>query len=377
MAVGDVQASSFEFYEGIRILVPGAIAVAAYGAMTTTFELNTPSPTESAAGALVAALLVGLLLYFIDLPARSQVYKAALPHTVLDTWTKGERGGLSSTNLYFVLLDEGIPAGIRSRALYMGSIFRIGFEAIYVLGLASTAVFVLAALEVGSVERDGRGVAAILWISCCLHVACPLMMALVAARTNRAALGRARSQLVALPALLALSGPALVAAVLIFDVAAWIGLVGVLISTAAWVALYIVGVPVANGRRNLAALPASVLVGASGAAAAAFAACGATDPSRLGSAGAVGWSLASLAALLMVAVRGHERKWFGAYYTQRAWIQLHAAELKPRYAGIPVGDPDPDRKRLTFRAAVPRATAVRKAVCGVRCVVEKVSRRHC
>src|SRR5438270_10955811 len=109
--------SGFEFYEGIRILIPGAVVVALYAAIRATFQLHTASASDALAG-FVLALMSGLLLYFIDFSGRSQIYSQAQPHRVLEQWIEERKltppRGLSATNLYFVLIDTTLPPGIRS-----------------------------------------------------------------------------------------------------------------------------------------------------------------------------------------------------------------------------------------------------------------------
>lgn len=332
MAMSDVQPSSFEFYEGIRILIPGAAVVAAYAAVEKTFELPLPSPSDNAFEAIIASLLIGLVLYFMDLPNKSQVYKAALPHRVLETWSDDERGGASAMNLYFILLDDRLPAGIRSRALYMGSIFRIGFEAIYLLVLTAVPVQLALAMGVGHGSADRTGVEPVLWVACGLHVLVPGAMVVFAAARKRKL--RDRDHLGPLATLVPATGVvaslaaagALIAGLPDVVVVAAIGA-----AVAVWAIVYLVGWPSAKGRRNLSAVAAAVLLAGPTAATSAFGATHVEAIGAVGVAGVAGWSAASLAALLLVATRGHEKKWWGAYYTQRAWMSVYEAPLKERY----------------------------------------------
>src|SRR5258708_10028090 len=87
MGIGDVNASSFEAYEGIRILLPGAIVVTLYAYVVATWAPSLASPSANTFGAIVAALLIGLFLLFVDFPARSAVYKSReLPDPELRSW---------------------------------------------------------------------------------------------------------------------------------------------------------------------------------------------------------------------------------------------------------------------------------------------------
>src|SRR4051794_37330359 len=116
MGIGDVGTSSFEFYEGIRILIPGAIAVALYTALSATYGIHVIQPSTDLAGAFVAALVVGLVLLYLDFPAKSAAYFAPeLPTNALKEWDMVAPSGMSDLNIYFVMLDEAFPAGIRNR----------------------------------------------------------------------------------------------------------------------------------------------------------------------------------------------------------------------------------------------------------------------
>src|SRR6266496_2231217 len=128
-----LDAASFEFYEGIQIILPGALAL---GLVYVTFRSFTSTGAGidlNAASAVFAALLLGLLFYFVDAPAKAAVFQPLQPTDLLISWGKRPREGVSTLNAYFVMLDTVIPAPIRARALYMGSMYRIGFEAVYML----------------------------------------------------------------------------------------------------------------------------------------------------------------------------------------------------------------------------------------------------
>src|SRR5205823_5320665 len=81
-----------------------------------------------------------------DVPAKAAAYAAPeLPDRELSRWNVDAPGKIGLRNIYFVMLDEAFPPGIRNRALYMGSMFRIGFEAIYVVGGAALVVLACSA----------------------------------------------------------------------------------------------------------------------------------------------------------------------------------------------------------------------------------------
>src|SRR6266545_2151956 len=121
--MADVSAGSFEFYEGIRILVPGGVAVGLITAIGNTFGVSGLNLAESIAGALAIALLLGFLAYYVDAPAKAAVFSPDQPTSTLAAWGVEPPSGMRLLNVYFVLLDEVMPAPIRARALYMGSIY--------------------------------------------------------------------------------------------------------------------------------------------------------------------------------------------------------------------------------------------------------------
>lgn len=143
--VADVGAGSFEFYEGIRILVPGAAAVALYAAADATLN-GDRLPGATGLAALAAALLLGLVLHFVDAPSKSLAYTAALPSNLIrDEWPVTPREGMSVENAYFILVDEEMPNPIRARGLYSGSMYRIGYEINVMLAVGTVAVFLIEA----------------------------------------------------------------------------------------------------------------------------------------------------------------------------------------------------------------------------------------
>jgi hypothetical protein len=163
MPPGEIGASSFEFYEGIRIFIPGAAVVGLYTGVVNTFALAAPDPANNLVAAAVAALLVGLLLYFIDYPSRGAAYLSGLPDQELENWNLPK--SLNRVNLYFVLMDTDLPGGIRNRALYMGSMYRIGVELAYLLFVTSVCVLGIALF----LPSSGRPVSAapiepVLWV---------------------------------------------------------------------------------------------------------------------------------------------------------------------------------------------------------------------
>lgn len=121
--------------------------MAAYSAVVLTFSMDAPTAADHPVGALVATLAAGLLLYFLDAPAKSLVYRTNTPTDIISRewgYRDGFLGGrVSVANAYFVVLDEVVPGPIRARSLYMGSMFRIGYELIVLVVVASVAVTVI------------------------------------------------------------------------------------------------------------------------------------------------------------------------------------------------------------------------------------------
>jgi len=138
MAATDV---SFDFYEGIRIVIPGGLAVALLEGILASF--GSPAGPAIAANLIVVIALtvgVGLLLYYIDMPTKSAAYRVNQPTSLIKTWLPDLKTR-EITQAYLVLLDTQVPPAIAARALYMGSIFRIGFEAILLLGVAQAGLW--------------------------------------------------------------------------------------------------------------------------------------------------------------------------------------------------------------------------------------------
>src|SRR4051794_20061644 len=86
MAAGDVGASSFEFYEGLRVLIPGAVVLALYAGVASTFELATVHPVDNALAGVLGALFAGLVLLLLDLPRRAAVYSYQSPIALIRSW---------------------------------------------------------------------------------------------------------------------------------------------------------------------------------------------------------------------------------------------------------------------------------------------------
>lgn len=139
--VGDVGTSSFEFYEGIRILIPGFFAVSSYAAVSATLNTAADLPDVSALGAILGILAAGLLLYFVDAPAKAIAHRDGLPSDIIkNDWGVELAKPVNTLNMFFVMVDVSMPAPIRARGLYKGSIYKIGYESIVIAGTSALIV---------------------------------------------------------------------------------------------------------------------------------------------------------------------------------------------------------------------------------------------
>jgi hypothetical protein len=161
--IAEVGPGSFDSYEGIRIVIPGLITFAAAAA---TFKTIAPHQStaflESTFLSLVGALAIGLILYFWDIPSRAASYFEDQPTDFLESqYPHVNKAELLTA--YLLALNTKMPANIRNRALYMGSMYRIGIEMILALSSASAIVIGTSLLNHGtsqvSVGRTSRDMA--------------------------------------------------------------------------------------------------------------------------------------------------------------------------------------------------------------------------
>jgi uncharacterized membrane protein YeaQ/YmgE (transglycosylase-associated protein family) len=147
--IGEVAPGSFDSYEGIRIVIPGLIV---FAACIGTFKTLAPGEElgllDDPIVGLVGALVLGLFLYFWDIPARAASYGENQPTDYLE----GKYPHVNPSELltaYLLALNTKMPINTRSRSLYMGSMYRIGMEMVVALGLASTLAFAASLFEYG------------------------------------------------------------------------------------------------------------------------------------------------------------------------------------------------------------------------------------
>ena len=123
MALSDVGSQSFEFYEGIRIIIPGALIVGLVDALQWTLDPKHGLSIDTAT-AVVAAIAFGLLAYFVDLPRQSAFFNRDLPSDLMRKYydehlanTESDDVQVDHRNAFFVIADELMPAPIRARGL--------------------------------------------------------------------------------------------------------------------------------------------------------------------------------------------------------------------------------------------------------------------
>jgi hypothetical protein len=338
MSSGELGASSFEFYEGIRIFIPGAACVALYAGVVATFGLEAPVPTGSIVGSALASLICGLFLYFVDFPSHSAAFRNGLPDRELAEIELPE--GLNRTNFYFVLLDTEIPAGIKNRALYMGSMFRIGFELTYLMFATAVGVVSIALLVPSAgANRSGTEVAPVLWVGLGLFVglfllAISLDLLRIVRRSGKekgdrwASISRAivgfspldRCLLVLVLGLLLAYGRSEIQP---------LGGLAIAVPLATWAVRYQRGYPDSkSGRRPCPRSIAVIWASLAGSVLCIVGLLTLPDASALGLPEAVGWLATALFAAGIVVSRGPEKKIRGSYSTQRTWLGLNRWRIR-------------------------------------------------
>jgi hypothetical protein len=370
--MADVNAASFEFYEGIRILVPGGVAVAMITAVGNTFDISGLNLAESIAGALAIALLLGLFAYYIDAPAKTAAFSRDLPTSAtLKKWEVEPPSGTSLLNVYFVLLDEMMPAPVRARALYMGSIYRIGLESIYLIATSSIGVLLIAViLAVNSSPRRLQKDPSQLTVLLAAVVGHGLVFA--SATYLSAARARRRSEppawrtavtraLRSLPEQISLGVIGLIAVVTFLQAAfiaqpdhRWVVLIiSVLIVYLVWAVCYFRGWLDKGRRMPLDPVPAVALLGLASLGALVPAAMVLPDRSTIGQGYVAGWAAATLVANVLVCARGHEKRLRGSYASQNTWLQLYEPWVRHRYFGGPAPPRDKTPPLLQTGASRP------------------------
>jgi hypothetical protein len=334
---------SFDFYEGIRIVLPGGLAAVLTEAVLRTFE--TPEKltvSSSLVTALSFGLGAGLLLYFVDVPTKSTAYRVNQPSDVLRGWVeKDDERRL--VQFYFMLFDTEVPPEIRARALYMGSIFRIGFEAILLLALFPFGVWSASGFFR---EQQIRTHGPLVGVSCC-------MLILVLVCRGFATVLRESKGHVTVHSVGRLKN---IIRQDLGRVRAWVFNLGVVV--------LVVGIP---GFAYRLWVPDWLLVGAAGLLALVWLSIHWISPFRKTPGGrgpdaftslllfavptmalivlsylrgfpgivnpeaVYGWVAAPITAAILIAVRGHERRLGGAYASQRTWLETNKKHVMTRF----------------------------------------------
>lgn len=396
-----VDATSFEFYEGIRIFVPGTLAVGIADGVARTVSTDGHGLGLGTVQAVVAALAAGLVFYFVDAPSKAAVMTPLQPTSHLAQWKLRTKPGTGLLNNYFVMLDVLIPAGIKARALYMGSMFRIGYEAIYMLAFASVAMLSLNVWTTSRFNPSTHNVAVDGWLVGLAVV----VIYMTALRRDLGASRRRRSRPVptdmdaqnfnffdnlvcaavaAVTILMLLFGYALHVPTFVLGVPAAVAL-------ALWLYRYFKGyqlqadvtqreasatttaTPEANTtandpgrragfqglvdrwlpsqprRRPIGAAQATLILGTAVLGAVATLSAQPLAKSSLSSQELRAWSLGAVLTLVLVAARGHEKRLKGAYATQNTWLTLNKDTVVEKYfvaddsqpEGTPTGSATP------------------------------------
>jgi hypothetical protein len=342
--MSEISSSSFEFYEGLRTLVPGGLTVGLYAAIADTFGFGGTVGLGHALVAVLASLAIGFVFLFLDVPARAAVYQYDAPERLLRSWTDVEpRGGKSHLNIYYEILDVEMPAGIKTKIYYLAAIYRIGFEGIY-LAAAALPVLVIPVLFPTVAESRGensttalRSLFAAALVAHAVIVAIALWSRYEQQRRKPRDANRRRDVFRDVRRDLAteiplvdrvLLGVALVALVLNLLLRwRWVGATSVAVVGAVWAFRYYRGVKLSNRRQNLHAVTATLTYGLAAMAVCAMGTRWAISESPLSARVIAGWAAVSLIGGALISARAHERRLLGSYSTQRAWLEGQKTRL--------------------------------------------------
>jgi hypothetical protein len=339
--MGEISSSSFEFYEGLRTLVPGGLAVGLYAAIVQTFGLGGDVTVGHGLAALLAALAVGFVLLFLDIPSRAAVFQYQTPERFLRSWKDlAPRDETSHLNIYYEIVDVEMPAGIKTKIYYLGAIYRIGFEGIYVAAAAIPVLVVAVVFPSVGVARGETSSTAIRWLFVAALLSHTLVVSIAlwsrydqhrrkekssqrGTRIHRwSAVGNdLRREIPILDRFVLAVGLGALALNLVFGWR-WAGVAGVALPGATWAVRYYRGVSASAGgpRQNLHAVTATLTYGLAALSICAIGARWAPSKSPLDAGVVVGWALASLVGGALISARAHERKLLGSYSTQRTWL---------------------------------------------------------
>lgn len=360
-SLGEVGTSSFDAYEGIRIFIPGAVAFA-----LGTFAAGTVAPDlagsirDDAIISLIASLILGLILYYWDLPARSAAALVNQPTAWLEAEYPKSRASELLT-VYFEILNTVMPGTIRNRALYMGSMYRIGLELILTLATSSAVVIGFSLMRSLPVSPS-LGLTSHRWWAVAALVASFVIAFLISVsyerkvnyrvgRQSAGLVGRSLRGLAHTNALLYAVGAAmLVGSAYLYGNrypaavagAPWVGLAGYLICFGYWIVRYVKGDRVDDSdprKRKPIPAPTSAVLLLFPLAWVLISRTGPSDPLSSDRSLAA-WTAVLALAILSIILRGHERKLHGSYAGQTRWLK-HNKALYERIIDpiLPIPDP--------------------------------------
>lgn len=344
-SLGEVGGATFDSFEGIRIIAPGLIV---YGTGIVVFQTVAPhAETGQATEAfvsLVSSLVVGLFLYYWDFPARSAVFNRDLPSDFLvQKYPKKSRPALVTT--YLLILNTVMPANIRNRSLYMGSMYRIGLEMTLAISLGSAVVFSAAVLNYGTVATENadrsRHVAAlaILFVflaGLAVHVASEKRNkatadALRGIGSNVADRVRNRSMLIYGLGIFLILVPRVnfpKMGQMSDEGGRRTACVGAAVCFIYWAVRYVAGDRQQTGRRALDPPSAALLFALPLVLISAIYASASRSVVH-DSAVLTGWTAVACLATFLILVHGHDRKLRGTYLGARRWLESNEAAYKP------------------------------------------------
>ncbi|MCM3659990.1 hypothetical protein M3148_03120 [Georgenia satyanarayanai] len=383
--IGDFGASSFDSYEGIRIIIPGFVVfTVGFAAYSTVAPGDTGLMTSDALLTVAAAIVVGLVLYFWDFPAQSAAYLERQPTEHLEQMYPHIQPARLLTS-YLLILNTRMPANIRNRSLYMGSMYRIGLETILAMAVSSAVVFGASLFDYGSSSEDGIGLARN-WcaVSIWFTVALGVVLNRGYEKKSGARLQKFRTGWLTLRESVAsirhpsmwIYGAGLVAILCAPGAGRWLHWSPVGVSVCAsggfalsffyWARRYVRGDGVSGDvrkRKRLPPLAAGALLAAPVSVLLLFAQ--ASQRSILNDLTLLcAWTALTNLMIISVMIRGHERKLHGAYAGQKRWLRDFPEEYLDLIPEDPVGtgrrnEPSKHRGGLTVTLLVATLVARR------------------
>lgn len=169
--------SGFGFYETLRIFVPGVVAlmilnvslrlasgVGPLSAPETGAAADVLGALDNASTSAGVALVIGLLLYAIDIPGRTRLSQEGdgwLPSDRLKAMLE-EAGAADgrrqrALSLYFIISDGYLPAELHRRVYLFGSLYRVYVDLRVLLALSLVATPIGLAYRLSGVEPDALG----------------------------------------------------------------------------------------------------------------------------------------------------------------------------------------------------------------------------